>query len=218
MRGEKKDEREVNGKMEEKELIRGELKDSKLFCTLLPLVGAIITFFYDYSVSTSDWATRWNDGKPDFSYGFGFGNGANYALYPMILVLAILGFIIYKRWSKVQITVTDKRVYGFDAVGKRVDLPLDSITAVSTSLFSGLAVTTASGAIKFAMLKNRDELHEVISKLLVNRQGKPAATTTIKQEVPQSSADELGKFKDLLDKGVITQEEFDAKKKQLLGL
>ena len=33
-----------------------------------------------------------------------------------------------------------------------------------------------------------------------------------------SPADELKKFKDLLDSGVITQEEFDAKKKQLLGL
>lgn len=33
-----------------------------------------------------------------------------------------------------------------------------------------------------------------------------------------SAADELKKFKDLLDGGVITQEEFDAKKKQLLGL
>ena len=33
-----------------------------------------------------------------------------------------------------------------------------------------------------------------------------------------SSADELKKYKDLLDAGIITQEEFDAKKKQLLGL
>ena len=33
-----------------------------------------------------------------------------------------------------------------------------------------------------------------------------------------SSADELKKFKELLDSGIITQEEFDAKKKQLLGL
>ena len=33
-----------------------------------------------------------------------------------------------------------------------------------------------------------------------------------------SSADEIAKFKKLLDDGVITQEEFDAKKKQLLGL
>ena len=33
-----------------------------------------------------------------------------------------------------------------------------------------------------------------------------------------SNADELKKFKELLDMGVITQEEFDAKKKELLGL
>ena len=33
-----------------------------------------------------------------------------------------------------------------------------------------------------------------------------------------SAADELKKYKDLLDSGIITQEEFDAKKKQLLGL
>ena len=35
---------------------------------------------------------------------------------------------------------------------------------------------------------------------------------------PFSTADELKKFKELLDSGIITQEEFDAKKKQLLGL
>ena len=34
----------------------------------------------------------------------------------------------------------------------------------------------------------------------------------------QSNADELEKYNELLSKGVITQEEFDAKKKQLLGL
>ena len=33
-----------------------------------------------------------------------------------------------------------------------------------------------------------------------------------------SAADELKKFKELLDMGILTQEEFDAKKKQLLGM
>ena len=33
-----------------------------------------------------------------------------------------------------------------------------------------------------------------------------------------SSADELKKYKELLDSGIISQEEFDVKKKQLLGL
>ena len=33
-----------------------------------------------------------------------------------------------------------------------------------------------------------------------------------------STADEIRKFKELLDDGIITQEEFNVKKKQLLGL
>ena len=43
----------------------------------------------------------------------------------------------------------------------------------------------------------------------------PQNTTVVQQT---SAADELKKFKELLDMGVINQEEFDAKKKQLLGL
>ena len=99
--------------MDEKIIARGTLKDSKAFCMALPIIGLIVTIIYDFSVS---------DGS--LSYGFGSGNGANLVLYPLIIVLAIVAFVIYKRWSKVQITVTNKRVYGFDAMGKRVDLPL----------------------------------------------------------------------------------------------
>lgn len=43
-------------------------------------------------------------------------------------------------------------------------------------------------------------------------------TDTSKEMYSYSAADEIEKFKGLLDKGIITQEEFDAKKKQLLGL
>jgi hypothetical protein len=42
-------------------------------------------------------------------------------------------------------------------------------------------------------------------------------TNTVSQEQPQTT-DEIKKYKELLDEGIITQEEFDAKKKQLLGL
>ncbi len=45
---------------------------------------------------------------------------------------------------------------------------------------------------------------------------KAAANRPSIQQV--SAADELKKFKELMDMGIITQEEFDAKKKQLLGL
>ncbi len=193
--------------MDEKIIIKGELKSAKGVCMALPLIGLVIYILQGFILSIDK----------SLAYGFGLSNGANLVFLPLIIVLAIIGVVIYKRWSKVQITVTTKRVYGIDTLSKRVDLPLDSITAVGTSIFSGLAVTTASGAIKFVMLRNRDELHEAISKLLVERQEKPL-TTTIKQEIPQSDADELKKYKELLDNGVITQKEFDAKKKQILGI
>ena len=62
----------------------------------------------------------------------------------------------------------------------------------------------------FAMISN------AIQDILEKKQASQTATTIIQQST--SSAEELKKFKELLDMGIITQEEFDAKKKQLLGL
>jgi hypothetical protein len=141
---------------------------------------------------------------------------AVFSLFTLIPCV-IIALLFY--WNgKAQLTVTDKRVYGTAAFGKRVDLPLDMVSAVGTSTLQGVAVTTSSGAIKFNFIKNRNEIHNEISKLLLDRQDKPAAATTIKQEIPQSNADELKKYKDLFDSGVITQAEFNEKKKHLLGL
>lgn len=136
------------------------------------------------------------------------------------ILICVLGIIEYKMFSKVSLIVTDKRVYGNSAFGNRVDLPIDMISAVGTTILKGIVVTTSSGAIKFMMIKNSEDIHSAISELLVERQSKSKdiAQTVIKQEVPQSNAEELKKYKDLLDSGVITQEEFNAKKKQLLGL
>jgi hypothetical protein len=43
-------------------------------------------------------------------------------------------------------------------------------------------------------------------------------SNNINTQTQASSADEILKFKSLLDSGIITQEEFEAKKKQLLGV
>ena len=47
---------------------------------------------------------------------------------------------------------------------------------------------------------------------------KEKTSTANSTGVNVSPADELKKFKQLLDEGIITSEEFDAKKRQLLGL
>ncbi len=52
---------------------------------------------------------------------------------------------------------------------------------------------------------------------MVRKISENSTRNTTKSET-KSSADELKKFKELLDDGAITQEEYDKKKKQILGL
>ena len=61
--------------------------------------------------------------------------------------------------------------------------------------------------------KNK-EAEEVV--VYINKKLAEVKKGVVRNEI--SCADELKKFKELFDMGVITQEEFDEKKKQLLGL
>lgn len=63
--------------------------------------------------------------------------------------------------------------------------------------------------------KAQENAHNVLSllQIICNSQEKNTSGAT-----PSSNADEIMKYKELLDAGAITQEEYEAKKKQLLGL
>lgn len=203
--------------MEEKIIVKSKKSNILLTSVLIFLIIGVmpIVCYYSYLNITEHWGLFFF-----FRYFLRYPNDILgepvFISFPIGTVLALLFFF---SMNKTDLTVTDKRVYGKASWGRRVDLPLDSISAVGTSAFKGIAVASSSGKIKIKGIKNRDEIHEAISKLLMDRQNKPnGETMVIKQESPQSNADEIKQFKELLDSGIITQEEFDAKKKQLLGL
>ena len=94
--------------------------------------------------------------------------------------------------------------------------PIETITSVNTSnvgMFTSNINFSVGGAEMIeldieAIMQETDAFCELI-RTRIKGAGSPASAST---------ADEIMKFKQLLDAGVITQEEFDAKKKQLLGL
>lgn len=140
------------------------------------------------------------------------------SLAPLAL-FSLIGSLMYLRLRSYELTVTDKRIFGKVAWGKRVDLPVDSISATATTKFlKGVSVSSASGSINFLLIKNADVVYDVINKLLIERQQENAPTVPVAAPPAGDAADEIKKFKELLDMGIITQDEFDAKKKQLLGL
>ena len=210
--------------MEEKILIKSEQYNAKRILKTLLIIGiisTIIAFLCCYiSVNAAYNSNSWMQER----YASAFTCVIQEWAIQIFLVpvgFGIVSLIIYFWLRSFGLTITDKRIYGNAAFGKRVDLPLDSVSAVGTSALKGIAVGTSSGKIKFKLIKNQKEIHEVISKLLAERQRRektPVETTVNQTIVETSNADELKKFKELLDMGAITQEEFDAKKKELLGL
>lgn len=235
--------------MEEKILIKGEHYNVKKFFKIMVLVGAILSIViyiiflvmfisqykdcYEMSLRHQEegGCFFWSDIKCSGCEAIeGYSTSLVYAiamifkyyfficLIPVVL-FSLIGFVSYFCFGCSELTVTDKRIYGKLAFFKRVDLPVDSISATATIPFlKGVGIATSSGKIRFYVVKNREEVHRVVNNLVIERQQKKNNAQKVEQVVQNDETDRLKKYKELLDSGIITQEEFDVKKKELLNL
>ena len=152
---------------------------------------------------------------------FGFDEYTIYFIMFVLASLALIGAIIlgimYLVNRKCELIITENNVKGKTLFGKEVVLPLYMVSAYSTRKFlSVVCVATASGITKFSLIENYKEIGEVLAQQINQRQRN--TETYSKKSTESNSMDDLLKLKSLLDSGIITQEEFDAKKKSLLGL
>ena len=143
-----------------------------------------------------------------------------FALACLSFVVGLPLLIAYLAMQKCSLEITDKSVRGKSFFGKEIVLPMYMVSSYSTrKLFSIVSVATSSGITKFALIKNSNEIGNVLSQEINERQDNTSNTPTVTAQATQSnSMDDLKKLKELLDAGIISQEEFDAKKKQFLGL
>lgn len=108
-------------------------------------------------------------------------------------------------------------IYGI----KSTEIPLNMVNAVSyqkglilgsISITNGAAVTSVSDVSKNTAPLMVDAINAA-RKALINP---PLSALASSQKL--DAADEIRKFKGLMDDGIINEQEFNAKKKQLLGL
>lgn len=210
--------------MEEKIIIQSEYdkKALKIISVLriLLLIIALFSFFsafLDWDQDCYVWSLLVKGGstmsKPKITdYG-------SFWLSVLSVVLIVVVIIIKKMAKKCSLNVTSSRIWGCTAFGKQVDLPVDSVSAIGKGAFSSIAISTSSGSIKFLAIKNQNEIYNVLNQLLINRQNinNQRGNSASVGYVP-SNTETLKEYKSLLDMGVITQAEFDAKKTQLLNL
>lgn len=147
--------------MDEKVIMNGKSDKGKksakigIIIGLLMGVGGFILYFLIFNLLDS-----------------AIGNAAARATTPIFtvimvvgVILAILFAILYFAIAKCSISITTSRVYGYAVFGKRVDLPVVSISTVSTGSFDSIVITTSTETIKFWGIANKNELCEHINKL-----------------------------------------------------
>ena len=172
------------------------------------------TWYYFIGYDDDFWAYFWGE---FFSFRL---------MYGYILIASVIAFVVSiimkTNTEKCEITVTNEAISGKLPRGKEVHIPLNQITAINRSSFNGVSITSIGNVSNFHCIENREEVMKAISYLLANpTQGntQPAQSSSMATVSGEGNeAEQLKRLKDLLDAGVLTQEEFDAKKKQILGL
>lgn len=168
--------------------------------------------------------------------------GAFYA-FIILLVFSITFYSLYIAtnisYSKqCKLELTDKIVNGVvkkSRINHRLNIPLDKIDNIEiidlNSFFTGktIAIRSASGLVKIPWVQNAYEfVNATLAKIeeykqQVKEENKSLVKTTAesaaaaaKLEASQTSASKIKELKDLLDNDLISKEEFESKRRDLL--
>lgn len=152
------------------------------FCILLSdikkinRINEVLQYRLEYSQSIEDLQEITKDSKySDSIYNsnrkIAKQNKEKY-LYITINIICIIAFmcalIAILLSVKTSLVVTDKRVYGTIALGKRVDIPLKAISSIGTGFLQSIVVASSSGKICFYGISNYKEIHTEISNLILS--------------------------------------------------
>ena len=174
-------------------------------------------------------------------YGYGssgktyFYNGGGWfvlVLFINLLLLALVPaiyFLVNMRQRKLtELTANEKEIVGsytgFIPISKiTLKMPIekiDNIAAVKNFFFlytgKALRIASTSSVIRIPFVDNADEIVAFISEMIEKAKGSPKVAQPA--PLPQTDAtDSLKKLAELRDAGIITEEEFNQKKNELLG-
>lgn len=198
-------------------------KNYKIFAMLLLIVNIITCFIPGYFYERA-WEYEWPGSKQIAKYGCTMfdvstssfshsGTGYTLACFTVICWIACIAVILYSI-----IRNKDHKLIGFAPCFCFVPffvliIYMNSAT-YNWSNGSGYTVYSVNWLfyVSLALQISAAALMEIAMT------DKELPFTFPKPTQKISEADELRKYKELLDSGVISQEEFDAKKKQILGL
>ena len=163
--------------------------------------------FAEYSVGQFQFTDhRWNDET--------IVNIVFFSVMALCFVCVLITQIVNSGHSKQQLSIENGKF--FYQSGKKKDaIEASRITSVVKKPYHGVKITSPGKNITISMLENQIEIVDCITDLINNKKDKDVASVAAVGE-KLSSAQQLKEWKDLLDAGVISAEEFESKKRNLL--
>ena len=146
-------------------------------------------------------------------------------------IVPLIYYLINRRKRKLtELTANEKEIVGsytgFIPISKiTLKMPIekiDNIAAVKNFFFlytgKALRIASTSGVIRIPYVLNADEVVAFISEMIEKAKGNRGnAAVSFSQNTQDNAADTLKKIADLRDAGIITEEEFEQKKREILG-
>lgn len=116
------------------------------------------------------------------------------------------------------IVLTNKRIFFVNSVlgsGESKQIKIENIQSVDYKTNMGLATVRIKGITDMIIIEATKKVAEELV-LKLNQLQSSETSSNVDSFNKSSTADEIRKFKQLLDDGIITQDEFEIKKKELL--
>lgn len=170
--------------------------------------------------------------KPRYDLPFISGSFSIINLIPLFLGITMLIWkivikFIIKRCS-LQLykdRMNGNRKYLFS--NKELKFPIEKVdnilieNGIIDKLFGGetVAICSSSGKIRFICIQNASEfVDKTLEAIKAYQESNKSVNENTLTNNGSDNLEKITKLKEMLDNGIITQEEFDTKKKQLLGL
>lgn len=220
--------------LDEKILVKSKSQKNKNALTLyisglilICLSNVVSTLAFNYLKGTSDYGSKWKWCLIYFSFSefftkefFNISCFYGY-LFLIGIILTIIGVVIKFKTENCEVTITSQRFIGKLPHSNEIIVPLKEITNFNQTQYSGISISTRNKLYVFYCIENREEIIKALAFLCKNVQ--PSSlnnnqTPKVTFNRNMDDADKIKQLKQLLDAGVISQVEFDQKKKEILNL
>lgn len=214
-------------------------KNISIVSASLSILSVLISWFYVFSDENYYFHT-YTDYYYYYGYKIPYEDGYLTSIYEVwelpttligvaLFVLCIVFLVVCVIQSHNRVSISPVWFRGVNVFGKVKLIPIEQVEGVTTkTVNSSISINCTGKKYRYYGIKNNNLLCQTINNIKLDKKFESQCSNDSNETIDSSdsaqandvnkSVEEIKQLKVLLDEGIISREEFDAKKKQILDL